>query len=315
MRRIVLATLSALILFSGQLHANPNSLKNWIFKKSNSETIISPIPSIEYKQKINLQPLVLSYMIENIEIVDMDDDSGGEGQIPADDLYAIWDNLTLNPYKISPDSILFNDSVYISLANFVFPVVKNYWITSEFGVRRSGFHYGIDLKVYRGDSIVSAMDGMVRIAKRVGNYGNLVGIRHNNGLESFYGHLDKILVKPDQQVKAGELIGYGGNTGRSTGSHLHFELRYLGQCINPRDLVYFDSLCAKSDTIMLSQANFNYQSKIASATASAGRMWTIRKGDSLSLIAKRTGTTVSRLCALNNITTKTVLRVGKKIYY
>jgi hypothetical protein len=156
---------------------------------------------------------------------------------------------------------------------------------------------------------------MVRIAKRVGAYGNLVVIRHNNGLESFYGHLSKILVKQDQPVKAGDLIGLGGSTGRSTGTHLHFELRYLGQCVNPRDLVDFDSLRIKSDTILLTQNNFDYRKSAVSSSMSSGRIWTVGKGDSLSVIAKRTGTSVRRLCYLNGITTKTVIRPGRRLMY
>jgi hypothetical protein len=159
------------------------------------------------------------------------------------------------------------------------------------------------------------MDGMVRIAKRIGSYGNLVVIRHNNGLESFYGHLSKIRVKQDQTIKAGDLIGLGGSTGRSTGTHLHFELRYLGQCLNPRDLVDFDSLCIKSNTILLTQENFDYRKSSFFTSASSGRVWTVRKGENLNLIARRTGTSISHLCNLNKITLKTIIRPGMKLVY
>jgi hypothetical protein len=246
---------------------------------------------------------------------DLGEDSGEEGIIPADDLYAIWDNLKVNPYKIHSDSILMNDSVYLNLKGFKYPLAKHYKVTSEFGPRRYRFHHGIDLKVYKGDSILNVMDGMVRIAKRIGAYGNLVVIRHNNGLESFYGHLSKILVKQDQIVQAGDLIGFGGSTGRSTGPHLHFELRYLGQCVNPRDLIDFDSLCIKNETLLLTHKNFEYRKSARSSAISSGRIWTVRKGDSLGLIAKRTGTSVKRLCYLNGITTKTVIRPGRKLAY
>jgi LysM repeat protein len=247
--------------------------------------------------------------------LDLDEDSGEDGIIPASDLYAIWDNLKVNPYKIPPDSILINDTVSLELTGFKYPLAKHYKVTSEFGPRRYRFHHGIDLKVYKGDSIFNVLDGMVRIAKRVGSYGNLVVIRHNNGLESFYGHLSKITVKQDQTVKSGDLIGLGGSTGRSTGTHLHFELRYLGQCVNPRDLVDFDSLCIKSDTILLTQKNFDYRKSALASAISSGRIWTVRKGDSLSLIAKRTRTSVNRLCYLNGITTRTIIKPGRKLVY
>ncbi|MDR1896217.1 MAG: peptidoglycan DD-metalloendopeptidase family protein [Prevotellaceae bacterium] len=313
MHKIILS-LFVTVALSSSLHAS--ILKKTVTKKSVTHSYT--IPKLKIKSEINLYPLELASLpdIEDIERpLDLDEDSGGEGMIPSDDLYMIWDNLQVNPYKVSPDSVLMNDSVYICLTDFKYPLATHYRVTSEFGPRRYRYHYGIDLKVYKGDSILSAMDGMIRIAKRVGNYGNLIVIRHNNGLESFYGHLSKIFVKPDQTVKAGDLIGYGGNTGRSYGAHLHFELRYLGQCVNPRDLVDFDSLRAKSDTVLLTQKNFDYRKKSSHAGVSGSRIWTVRKGDSLGLIAQRTGTSVRRLCSINKITVKTVIRPGRKLMY
>jgi hypothetical protein len=304
------------LVFVGSSYANPifkEPLKNPIKKTHNYI-----IPVLKHDFKVEIQQMTAASLPDIDEIerpYDLDDDSGGEGTIPADDLYLIWDNLKVNPYKIPVDSILLNDSVYVNLTGFKYPLTTNYRVTSEFGPRRYRFHYGIDLKVYKGDSILNVMDGMVRIAKRVGAYGNLVVVRHNNGLESFYGHLSKILVKQEQVVKAGELLGHGGNTGRSTGSHLHFELRYLGQCINPRDLVDFDSLNIKQDTILLTQRNFDYRKSPLAAVSSSGRVWTVRAGDSLGLIAKRTGTSVRRLCDLNGITIKTIIRPGKRLLY
>lgn len=314
MKKIVLVFTASLLLSVPSYADSP--LKRLIQKRNTEVTTETNVPSMKVDLNVNLIPVEPEYLPDlDDRATDLDADSGGDGVIPADELYAIWDNLTVNPYKVPSDSILVNDSVFISLANFSYPLVNHIRITSEFGPRRYRYHYGIDLKVYKGDSILSAMDGMVRIAKKVGNYGNLVVVRHNNGLESFYGHLDKILVKPDQYVKSGELIGHGGNTGRSTGSHLHFELRYLGQCMNPRDLVDFDSLCAKGDTVMISQENFSYRKKSALAKGSGSRVWTIKSGDSLSRIAKRTGTSIKYLCSVNGITTKTVLRIGRKLYY
>ncbi|MDR2286293.1 MAG: peptidoglycan DD-metalloendopeptidase family protein [Prevotellaceae bacterium] len=281
-------------------------------KRVNNYTITLPKIKIEVK-------IVPVEIVELPDIgdryLDLDEDSGEEGVIPADDLYAIWDNLKVNPYKIPSDSVLINDSVYLDLTGFKYPLAKHYRVTSEFGPRRYRFHHGIDLKAYKGDSILSAMDGMVRIAKRVGAYGNLVVIRHNNGLESFYGHLSKILVKQDQTVNAGDLIGLGGSTGRSTGTHLHFELRYLGQCVNPRDLFDFDSLCIKNDTILLTHKNFDYRKSALASAISSGRIWTVKNGDCLSLIAKHTRTSVKHLCYINGITTKTIIRPGRKLLY
>jgi hypothetical protein len=280
-------------------------------KNTDKHTITLPKPNVEIKNLL----VEVAELPDIDRYLDLDEDSGEGGVIPADDLYAIWDNLKVNPYKIHSDSILISDSVYLDLSRFNYPLAKHYKVTSEFGPRRYRFHYGIDLKVYKGDSILSVMDGMVRIAKRVGAYGNLVVIRHNNGLESFYGHMSKILVKQDQMVRSGKLIGLGGSTGRSTGTHLHFELRYMGHCINPRDLVDFDSLCVKNRTIWLTKNNFDYQKSAIVTAISLGRIWTVRQGDSLSLIAKRTRTSVRNLCYLNKITTKTIIKPGTKLLY
>jgi hypothetical protein len=313
MRKFIILFMTAMLcaFFS---HATPG-FKGRIKDSGKNVYVYAPsLPKI--KIEINVPPSEIGYLPDRGDrYSDLDEDSGSEGVIPAADLYAIWDNLKVNPYKIPSDSILLNDSIYLNLSEFIYPLAKHYKVTSEFGPRRYRFHYGIDLKVYKGDSILNVMDGMVRIAKRVGAYGNLVVIRHNNGLESFYGHLSKILVKQDQMVKGGELIGLGGSTGRSTGTHLHFELRYLGQCVNPRDLVDFDNLHAQNDTILLTQRNFDYRKSLASSAINSGRIWTVKKGDSLGSIAIRTGSSVKRLCYLNGITTKTIILPGRKLIY
>jgi murein DD-endopeptidase MepM/ murein hydrolase activator NlpD len=313
MRKFITAffTIMLCTFFLYTTSASGNRIKKGV---KNAPKYIITLPKLNVNVKIH--PVEIGELPEIGErYLDLDEDSGEDGVIPADDLYAIWDNLKVNPYKIPSDSILVNDSVYLNLTGFRYPLAKHYRVTSEFGPRRRRFHHGIDLKVYKGDSILNVMDGMVRIAKRVGSYGNLVVVRHNNGLESFYGHLSKILVKQDQTVKAGDLVGLGGSTGRSTGTHLHFELRYLGQCFNPRDLIDFDSLDIKKDTVLLTQKNFDYRKSTITSSVSSGRIWTVKKGDSLGLIAKRTGTSVSRLCYLNGITTRTIIKPGRKLVY
>lgn len=283
-----------------------------------------PLPKITpYHAKIQVLPILIEDVASWDELdrpIDDDDENGigGDDVIPAAELYPIWNNLYVNPYKVSIDSIL-TDSINIDLQNFSFPLAKHYRVTSEFGPRRYRYHYGIDLKVERGDTVKTVMDGMVRIAKKMKGYGNFVVVRHHNGMESFYGHLDKILVSPDQSVKSGELIGLGGNTGRSTGPHLHFELRYLGQPINPRDMIDFDSLCAKADSVKLSQLNFSYNKSIRTAVkgggTSKGKVWAVKSGDSLGRISQRTGVSIARLCALNGISKNKVLKVGQRIQY
>lgn len=229
--------------------------------------------------------------------------------IPAADIYPEWTNRTVNPYNIKvADSI---DSLHINTTGFVFPLVTHYRITSEFGFRRWRHHNGIDLKVNVGDSVVAAFDGMVRMAKKgKRGYGNYVVVRHNNGLETIYAHLNKLGVEENQLVKAGDFIGEGGNTGRSTGPHLHFEVRYLGQPINPKDLVDFNTLACHSDTLLLHKGNFAYVKEVEQT-----RTWVVKSGDTLGRIAQKTGVPVSRLCSINKIKKDGVLRIGQRIRY
>ncbi|MCX7985535.1 MAG: M23 family metallopeptidase [Bacteroidales bacterium] len=187
---------------------------------------------------------------------------------------------------------------------------KNY-ISSNFGPRRFIFHYGVDIKLYKGDPVCAAFDGIVRLTKydRRG-FGNVVVIRHPFGLETIYGHLSKTLVTPMQKVKAGDIIGLGGNSGRSTGSHLHFEIRYRGEPFDPNYFIDFNEYKLKTDTLVLTRSNFEYLIELRKA-----KYCTIRKGDTLSKIARRYNTTVSQLCKLNHISRKTILRPGRKLRY
>lgn len=147
-----------------------------------------------------------------------------------------WDNSLLNPYgdqAVQP--------INIDLRNYVNPVKTNL-ITSHYGYRKTfgRIHYGVDLKASVGDTIYASFDGKVRITKfNRDGYGFYVVIRHTNGIETLYAHLSKFLIKPNQFVKAGEPIALSGNTGRSTGPHLHYEIRYMGKAMNPEKLVDF----------------------------------------------------------------------------
>lgn len=253
----------------------------------------------------------------------------GENEIPAEELYGgIWNNRYVNAYR-SIENI--PDTFKVSLANFTMPTMG--YITSNFGPRRRRMHYGIDLKVQVGDTIYAAFDGKVRVKQyeRRG-YGYYLALRHPNGLETVYGHLSAFLVEEDQVVKSGDPIALGGNTGRSTGSHLHFEIRFLGNPINPINIVDFDNKVCHRDTYTVTRnsysvskkgvdvrnlasssvtrSNNNVKNKYASGSVKYHR---IKKGDTLGKIAQIHGTTVSKLCKLNNITAKSTLRAGKSL--
>lgn len=229
---------------------------------------------------------------------------------PADDIYNdMWTSDHVNPYKVPIDSL--PDSVRIDCSHFVVPVPGI--VTSEFGPRRYRFHYGIDLRLKVGDSVRSAFSGRVRIINyEPRGYGHYIVIRHDNGLETVYGHLSQVLVSLNQDVKAGQLIAYGGNTGRSTGPHLHFETRYIGNAINPAHIINFTTGRVFANSYLLTKkGSFYYQREVS--RLHAARYYKIRKGDTLGRIAIRNGTSVKNLCHLNRIKPKTKLRPGQRI--
>lgn len=181
-------------------------------------------------------------------------------QSAATNLYTEWSNASVGNYHQE-----IPETFTVDLRHFCMPTTSRV-ITSNYGRRWGRMHKGIDVKVYTGDTIVAAFDGKVRIVKYEANgYGNYVVIRHNNGLETVYGHLSKSLVIENQRVRAGQTIGLGGNTGRSTGSHLHFETRLLGIAINPALMFDFARQDVKSDSYV-----FRRSEHVAQAGASRG---------------------------------------------
>ncbi len=224
---------------------------------------------------------------------------------PGLDLYPNWDNEYVQAYKnaVIPESYTFD------LTGFYMPT-DHTRITDVFGYRprRRRSHYGLDIKVYVGDTIRAAFNGKVRVVKNQGRrgYGKYIVIRHDNGLETVYGHLSKQLVDVNQHVKAGEPIALGGNTGRSTGSHLHFETRFLGIPINPALMFDFE----KQD-IVADNYTFQKRASVAKTASSKGLFYKVKRGDTLSKIAARQGVSVATLCKLNRITRRTVLRPGQ----
>ncbi len=229
---------------------------------------------------------------------------------PAGDIYnEIWTSDHVNPYKIPIDSM--PDSVRIDCSHFIVPVRGA--VTSEFGPRRYRFHYGIDLRLKVGDSVRSAFSGKVRLINyEARGYGNYMVIRHDNGLETVYAHLSQVLVAPNQDVKAGELIAFGGNTGHSTGPHLHFETRYIGNAINPAHIINFNTgKVWEQSYLMTKKQSFYYQREVK--VLKSARYYSVRKGDNLGRIAARNGTSINTLCRLNRIKPKTAIRLGQRL--
>lgn len=245
-------------------------------------------------------------------------DQLSEGEHPASDMYGdIWTSARVNPYHIPVDSM--KDSVTIDTKGFVMPHPG--YITSHFGMRRYRFHYGTDIKIQIGDSIRAAWDGQVRI---VGydhrGYGHYVVIRHDNGLETVYGHLSQPLFDENERIYAGEVLGLGGNTGRSTGPHLHWEIRYLGNAINTELLVDYEKKQMKdpSETYLITKAGSYYhlakKAQNGTKTTYTGAQYhKVRQGDTLSGIAKKYRTSVSALMKLNKLKNPDRLSLGQQI--
>lgn len=255
---------------------------------------------------------------------------------PSAQLYKEWNNKYAHRATELPDSFLIN------LKHFCMPTTSKV-ITSNFGRRWGRMHKGIDVKVYIGDTIRAAFSGKVRIVKyEAKGYGNYVVIRHYNGLETIYGHMSKHLVKENQIVKAGEPIGLGGNTGRSTGSHLHFETRLCGVALNPALMFDFRNQDVTGDTYMFHRNTYENESVLAnkargksadddeavaqestssksrkqsSSSSSDIRYHKVKRGETLSSIAKKRGTTIDKLCKLNHISKRMRIRPGQILRY
>ncbi len=240
---------------------------------------------------------------------------------PAFDLYSDWNNESVHCYG----NVRLPEEYKIDLRNFCMPTSSRK-ITSKFGYRPRfrRYHNGLDVKVYIGDTISSAFGGKVRIVADEGRrkgYGKYVVIRHPNGLETIYGHLSKHLVKENQIVKAGEPIGLGGNTGRSTGSHLHFETRFLGVAINPAKMFDFEAQDVVGEHYVF-RGKGSKNTRVASsssrpkqASGSGAKVHRVKSGENLSIIASKRGTTVEKLCRLNGLSRKSVLRPGQILRY
>lgn len=261
-----------------------------------------------------------------------------EEEEPEFDLYTEgWESGLVNCYK----NAVVPQTAVIDVSKYSMPHPG--YITSPYGYRKRyrRMHKGIDIKVNTGDTIRAAFDGRVRITnfERRG-YGYYVVVRHTNDLETVYGHLSKFLVEPDQYVRAGDPIALGGNTGRSTGPHLHFETRYMGYAINPAAIFDFANQTTHTDTYTFDKntyqnarnfspsANAAYAaqyrathkmeygsgtSKSSSSKSSGSATVKVRKGDSLSRIASRNGTTVAKLCRLNGIKSSAKIVPGQTL--
>jgi hypothetical protein len=239
-----------------------------------------------------------------------------------------WDSENLNPYLY--DYTSFNEPVSLCLSHdsmgFCIPIAS--MVTSQFGARWGKNHQGVDLDLETGDSVVSAFDGVVRMSRYYYGYGNMVVVRHHNGLETLYGHLSKTIAVVGQSVKAGEVIGLGGNTGHSFGSHLHFEMRFMGKPIDPAKFIAFDKFSLLNNEITIDGSLFENNKLVKRSKTGKGEEFSeshylkakkaqkfhvVKRGDTLGAIARKHHTTVSKLCKLNKVKPTSILPLGRKL--
>lgn len=255
-----------------------------------------------------------------------------------------WDTTSVFSYrniKLEDLPTAIEIKLFDSLGQFCCPVQTK--VFSKFGPRRRRNHNGVDLPMKTGEPILAAFDGKVRVSNyNTGGFGNMVILRHPNGLETWYAHMTRRNVQTGDYVKAGQVIGYVGNTGRSYGAHLHFEVRYCDQAFDPEHLFDFENGQIRYQTLALQRSYFNIHSRaselleeddefdmnslLAAADdstliraieqpkpANSPVYHVVRSGDMLGKIAPKYGTSIDKICKLNNISRTTTLRIGQRL--
>lgn len=229
---------------------------------------------------------------------------------PAQQLYGNWNEEVPHPYKLNhtnPDTgfyLKLRDTLWF--CDYYHP--HNGPVTSRFGWRYGRRHSGIDVDLEVWDPVHAAFAGQVRVARFYGGYGRVVVIRHYNGLETLYAHLHRFKVKAGDYVEAGDVIGLGGSSGRSTGSHLHFEVRFRGEPVNPENLIDFRTQTLVGDTLVLHKTPNWYVGRTTNVT-----IHRVEKGDYLHKIAQQYGVSIQEICELNGIRRNSTLRVGQRL--
>ena len=268
-----------------------------------------------------------TFLIDEIEIP-LNSIDNRVYEAPIDIKSEYWDNTAYNPYRYSttefPLKVVFKDSFYAS------PILYKKVITSRYGWRRGRAHKGIDIDLVTGDSVVSILSGIVRFARYSRGHGKTVVVRHFNGLETTYAHLSHIGVKANDTLRKGQYLGKGGNTGRSTGSHLHLVASYKGEYIHPDYLFNFDSTNKiRSNELWVTKKWTRpshhsskkltklslYKTKEAALASleKERKVYIVRKGDTLSRISKRNNTSIYSICRTNKIKRSSTLRIGQKL--
>lgn len=291
--------------FAGEPQKDTQHVKHAV-TKAQLFKLVDSLLDLNYIDESQIE--AISYYYSLLQLNDANTAMLRFGAMPATNFYDDFDETTV--FQITPEEefpetqllTLVNDS----LGRFIVP--KYGVLTSKFGWRSGRMHKGVDIELDRGDAVTSAFDGMVRFAQSQGGFGNVVIVRHYNGLETVYAHLSKIKVKVGQIINAGELVGLGGSTGRSSGPHLHFEVRFKGQAINPTSIISFTDNQIFNDSIVIKKTKYGICAFPSNAT-----VHTIQQGDSWYEVAKQYGLSLKELCLLNGIEKRYYLKVGDKL--
>lgn len=258
-------------------------------------------------------------------------------QIPSYNLYLQdWNTEYI---KIKSLGISFGNSADIKVIlvennnPFTMPCA-NCQLTSKYGQRKSTMHTGVDLATTLDEPVYSCFDGVVRMARDFSSYGKTVVVRHYNGLETVYAHLDSIMVQPNEKVTSGQQIGMAGSTGRSSGVHLHFETRFLYEHFDPEKMVDFTTGEVLSNVLTITKAELDFAADVdetstnatsqpaaskptpkpAPAPASGNAVYyTVKQGDTLYGIAKKNNVSVEKLMELNNISDPGKISIDQKL--
>lgn len=286
-------------------------------KKLNDTTAKEPIPFNPLRV-----PKLLNERIENIDTSETSIVQVSEYLkidcvwVKAADYYSIWSSSYINPYRKDPS--YYKDTVHLTLydearGQLWAKPLDDIVLTSHFGPRWGRMHAGIDLNLRTGNPIYSIFDGIVRIATFGGGYGYYVVVRHNNGLETLYGHMSKLSTKVGQEVKAGDILGLGGSTGYSTGPHLHLEILYAGSQFNPLHLLEVNPKSAvpfiRMKFFSLTPSHFRHIGTVVRNEY----FHTVRSGETMASVAKKYGASISYLARLNRLPTNAMLRIGQRL--